>query len=129
MNSQIKDPYLNYTDKVLFALEVALDRKEMDEATVTSLLIEFGNYPNLTDLQERVESLIATYPALKEVLFKEKEEKSENFDDIVQKYITYLIQNGRASEVPVVYSTAKTLGRSIDAFKKQFPDINNVLID
>lgn len=129
MNSNIKDPYLNYTDKVLFALEIALDKTEMDEVDATAVLIELGNYPELSALKKRVQELAEIYPSLKEVLLKETEEKAEDFDDIVQRYITYLIQNGQASKVVEVSTKAKTVGRSIQDLTQAFPDITNVLID
>lgn len=118
--------YIGYADKVLHALEIALDKGEMNEVDVTALLIEFDNYKNLPELKARVDELIKIYPSLNEIIYQEKVEVSENFDDVVQKYITYLIQNGRAAEVSEVTTKAKTANRSLDELSKLFPEISNL---
>lgn len=118
--------YISYADKVLHALEIALDKGEMNEIDVTALLIEFDNYKNLPELKARVDELIKIYPSLNEIIYQEKVETSENFDDVVQKYITYLIQNGRATEVNDVTTKVKLTNRSIDELVKLFPEISTL---
>ena len=127
MTTVIQNPYANYADKVLAALEIALDRKEMDDTDVVAALIQFGDFDDLDALKAKVEELSQTYPSLKEVLFLEKQETSESFDDIVQKYITYLIQNGRASEVNSVSAEIKTLPKTIAALTEKYPELNQLI--
>lgn len=118
--------YAKYAEKVLYALEIGLDKGEIDPVDVTALLIEFEQHSDLDSLKIKVDQLVAMYPALSEVIYQEKVETAENFDEMVQKYITYLIQNGRASEVTAVTTQANTIDKSIEKLKALFPEVNNL---
>ncbi len=117
-----------YLAKVLHAIEIGLDRKEITTIDASAILIIANKYKDdFAELKKSIEAITSQFPALKEVAQFEKEETTENFEDIVQKYITFLIQNGRATEVATFSEASKKLNNSTQDLFAQYPEITNLI--
>ena len=124
----VQEKYLSYADKVLSTLETALDNPAIDESDIVALMIEFGEYKDLESLKNRVSELSDLYPFLSIVKELEVEESVESFEEVVQQYISFLIQNGRANEVTKLNTYLQNSNKSITDLKQEFPEINQLTI-
>lgn len=125
--TKIKNPDINYLDKVLRALEMALDRREISDTDAVALMIEFSSCLSTAQLKQKIADLQELYPILKETEFLEQEEASEDFDATVQNLISYLIKNGRASEVASVTAATKLMNRSFEKLYEAYPELQNLI--
>jgi hypothetical protein len=124
---KLADPYLNYSEKVLHALELAADDSSIDESDIVALMVEFSLYKDLSQLKERVEVLTALYPFLSMISEFENEESAESLEEVVQKYVSYLIQNGRANEVSALSEFVKNKDNSLAELTAKFPEIIKIM--
>jgi hypothetical protein len=116
------EAFYNYAAKIYRALDEGLKRDQFeDPVDVIAIMFKLSTALKKEELAKIIAELQESYPALKEVTYSEKVETAENYDDKIERYVVFLIKNGRAKEALEFPTIAKSPNFDIE----QYPEFKN----
>lgn len=117
--------YVNYVFKSVLE---SLSKSELTDVQVLAIFLQLSSATNKEELKNIIENLIAKYPSLKEVNFKEQVSNKEKFDFIVQTIVSALIKEGKSKEAEQFVARSKEVNGSTDSLRAEFTEYFSLYI-
>lgn len=125
---QADKSFADYVDYIFKSVLESMTRNELNEIQSLAIFLQLSSAKNKQELVNIVDTLIAKYPTLKEVGFKEKMATKEAYDHSVQVIISNLIKNGKSKEAELFSKRATELNANLAELQSEFAEYFNLYL-
>lgn len=122
---QIIDTDTDLTRYIIHVMDVireALEKSTINDLDALAVMIHIAEFDTKEELEEKVEALLIEYPFLKEVAITERIVEKEKIDELLQRFVSMLIKDGKTDEAVAIGKLAHKQGITLDAIKSSYPD-------
>jgi hypothetical protein len=125
---QADKSFADYVDYIFKSVLESMTRNELNEIQSLAIFLQLSSAKNKQELVNIVDTLIAKYPTLKEVGFKEKMATKQAYDQSVQVIISNLIKNGKSKEAELFSKRATELNTNLTELQSEFAEYFNLYL-